>query len=334
VATKHGKQRSHGKRDCLDKGYATTRQIIGIHCPENTYLFLTAERTINVARLYEIRDGTRGAHIQAASENELHQFLSRFDLERPPREEQELSLRYRPVPAYLGVHEGRVCLLTRAVHNDDERLTLRRNLASEQRRLANLLAQDWLRFQVDQRLRAHMETYAALASQPDSMLNIFSLDDEFRVIRRSVGAETGGFGEIGEAHWDNFSRNHAVLTELYPEMRDYRASLAATSPRAELAEDEARRATGMLLDADSQRYVAPEVPDLIQKHLDEDTDDDPEASRKRAYDVAALLNTVGALTFSIINLLPQVAKATDAAHSLQKRLWPPLRTVLEKMEWW
>jgi hypothetical protein len=295
--------------------------------------FSRPERTINVARLYEIRDGTQGAHVQAASEDELHQFLLRFGLEQRPRDGQELSLRYRPVPAYLGVYEGRVSLLTRAVRDDDERVTLRQRLVSEQRRLANSLAQEWSRFQVDQRLRVHMESYTAIASQPDSALNIFSLDDEFRVVRRSIGAETGGLGEIGETQWDSFSRNHAVLTDLYPEMRDYRAALVATASTAELPEDEARRATGILRDADSQRYISPEVPELIQKHLDQDLNDDPEAIRKRAYDVAALLNTAGALAFSIINLLPQTAKAMDAAHSLQKRLWPLLRTIMEKMDW-
>jgi hypothetical protein len=295
--------------------------------------FSRPERTINVARLYEIRDGTRGAHVKAASEDELHQFLLRFDLEQRPREDREPLLRYRPVPAYLGVREGRVSLLRRAVRDDDERITLRQRLVSEQRRLATALAQDWSRFQVDQRLRTHIESYAAIASQSDSALNIFSLDSEFRVVRRSIGAETGGLGEIGEAQWDTFSRNHAVLTDLYPEMREYRAALAATSSTAELAEDEARQATGILRDADGQHYVSPEVPDLIQKHLDEHIGDDPEASRKRAYDVAALLNTAGALTFSIINLLPMAAKAVDAAHSLQKRLWPLLRTILEKMDW-
>jgi hypothetical protein len=219
------------------------------------------------------------------------------------------------------------------VHDDDERVTLRQRLVSEQRRLANSLSQDWSRFQVDQRLRTHIESYATIANQPDPALNIFSLDSEFRVVVRSIGAETGGLGEVGEAQWDTFSRNHAVLTDLYPEMREYRAALAATSLTAELAEDEARRATEMLQDGDSQRYVSPEVPDLIQKHLDENVADDPEASRKRTYDVAALLNTVAALAFSIINVLPVAAKAMDAAHSLQKRLWPLLRIILERMGW-
>ena len=294
--------------------------------------FSRPERTINVARLYEVRDGTRGAHVQAASEDELHQFLLRFEVEQQPKE-RELSLRYRPVPAYLGVQEGRVCLLPRAVRDDDERVTLRQRLVSEQRRLANSLAQDWSRFQVDQRLRMHIESYVIIASQPDSGLNIFSLDSEFRVVLRSIGAETGGLGEIGEAQWDIFSRNHAVLTDLYPEMREYRAALAATSSTAELAEDEARRATEMLRDGDSQRYVSPEVPDLIQKHLDEDIDDDPEASRKRTYDVAALLNTTAALLSSLFNLLPKAAKATAAAISLWERLWPLLRAILQKMNW-
>lgn len=295
--------------------------------------FSRPNRTINVARLYEIRDGTRGIHVQAASEDDLHQFLVRFDFERRATVEKELAPIYRPVPAYLGIQEGRVALLKRAVRDDDERLTLRQRLVFEQRRLATLLAGDWSRFQVDQRLHRHIESYAAIASHPDSAVNIFSLDDEFRVIRRSIGAETGGLGEIGETQWDNFSRNHAVLTDLYPEMREYRAALAATSSTAELAEDEARRATGILRDPDSQRYVAPEVPDLIQKHLDEKIDDDPEARRKRAYDIAALLNTAGALAFSIIDLLPKTAKAIDAAHALQRRLWPLLRAIMERMDW-
>ena len=178
-----------------------------------------------------------------------------------------------------------------------------------------------------------MESYAAIASQPDSALNIFSLDSEFRVVRRSIGAETGGLGEIAEAQWESFSRNHAVLTDLYPEMRDYRAALVATTSTAELAEEEARRATGMLREADIQRYVSPEVPDLIQKHLDEDTGDNPEASRKRMYDVAALLNTTGALLLSLFNVLPKAAKATTAAISLWERLWPLLRAILQRMDW-
>ena len=142
-----------------------------------------------------------------------------------------------------------------------------------------------------------MASYAAMTSLGHSALNIFTLDDEFRVVRHSIGTESGGLGETGETNWDSFCRNHLVLTELYPEMREYRAALAATSPDAKLAEEEARQATTVLRNGDGQAYVAPEVPDLIQMHLDEDTTGDPEAGRKRAYDVAALLNMTGALLF-------------------------------------
>lgn len=296
--------------------------------------FSRPERTINVARLYEIRDGTRGAEIPAASDEELHRFLTRFTLESSPKSEVEAPRRYTPVPAYLGVYQGRVCLLPRFIDEDDDRLTLRQRLVSEQHRLAALLANQWSRFQVDQRLGQHMVNYADLTSMEHSSLNIFTLDDEFRVLRRSVGTESGGFGEIGETQWNNFCRNHLVLTELYPEMREYRAALAATSPDAKLAEEEAKKATAVLRDRDGQAYVAPEVPDLIQAHLDEDTAGDQEAGRKRAYDVAALLNMTGALLFSVIALLPKFDATTAAAISLWNRFWPPLRAILEKMGWY
>ena len=295
--------------------------------------FSRPERTINVARLYEVGDGSRGAEIPAASDEDLHRFLARFTLEGSLKGEVEAPRRYTPVPAYLGVHQGRVCLLPRFVDEDDERLTLRQRLVSEQHRLASLLADQWWRFQVDQRLGRHMANYADLTSMDHSLLNIFTLDDEFRVLRRSVGAESGGFGEIGEAQWGNFCRNHLVLAELYPEMREYRAALAATSPDAKLAEEEAHQATTVLRDRESQAYVASEVPDLIQAHLDENTVGDPEASRKRAYDVAALLNMTGALLFSVILLLPKFDAATAAAISLWDRFWPLLQTVLEQMGW-
>jgi hypothetical protein len=56
-----------------------------------------------------------------------------------------------------------------------------------------------------------MAHYAELTLIDHSSLNIFALDDdEFRVVRRSVGTESGGFGEIGETQWENFSRNHLV----------------------------------------------------------------------------------------------------------------------------
>jgi len=295
--------------------------------------FSRPERTINVARLYEVRDGTRGADIPTASEEELHRFLTRFALEGPPKDEAELLLGYRPVPTYIGVRQRRVCLLPRVVDQDDERLVLRQQLVLEQHRLTRSLADSWLRFQVDQRLGSHMVNYAEITSMDHSSLNIFALDDEFRVLRRSVGTESGGFGEIGEAQWDNFCRNHMVLTELYPEMREYRATLAATNSDAELAEEEARQATAVLHDPDGQMCVSPEVSDLIQGRLDEDTGGDPEASRRRTYDVAALLNMTGALLLSILSSLPKADKTTAAAFSLWDRLWPPLRAVLEKMGW-
>jgi hypothetical protein len=62
-----------------------------------------------------------------------------------------------------------------------------------------------------------------------------------------------------------------VLTELYPEMREYRAALAAAGVDAELAEEEARQATAVLGDPDGRAYVSPEVPDLIQGRLNERT---------------------------------------------------------------
>ena len=231
------------------------------------------------------------------------------------------------------MRQGRVCLLPRFIDEDDERLTLRQRLVSEQHRLAALLADQWSRFQVDQRLGRHMANYADLTSLDHSSLNVFTLDDEFRVLRRSVGTESGGFGEIGEAQWDNFCRNHLVLTELYPEMREYRAALAEASPDAKLAEEEARQATAVLRDSEGQAYVAPEVPKFIQARLDEDTVGDPEANRKRAYDVAALLNMTGALLYSVILLLPKLDTATGAAISLWNRLWPPLQKVLKEMGW-
>ena len=69
---------------------------------------------------------------------------------------------------------------------------------------------------------------------------------------------------------------------------------------------------------------------MIETHLDEDTAGDPEASRKRAYDVAALLNMTGALLFSVILLLPKFDAGTAAAISLWNRLWPLLQKVLER----
>jgi len=295
--------------------------------------FSRPERTINVARLYEIRDGDRGADVPAASEDELYWFLTRFALEGPPRDDAKIALSYKPIPAYLGVRQTRICILPRIVEQDDERLALRHRLVFEQHRLAGLFADEWSRFQVDQRLGRHMATYASITSTDHSSLNIFALDDEFRVLRRSIGTETGGFGEIGETQWDNFCRNHIVLTDLYPEMREYRATLAATSPGAELAEEEARVATAVLRDPDGRTYVSPEVTDLIQSRLDEDTGDDPEIIRKRTYDVAALLNMTGALLLSIMHLLPKMDNASAAAGSLWGRLWPHLRAVLEKMGW-
>jgi hypothetical protein len=143
--------------------------------------FSRPERTINVARLYEVGDGSRGAEIPAASDEDLHRFLARFTLEGSLKGEVEAPRRYTPVPAYLGVHQGRVCLLPRFVDEDDERLTLRQRLVSEQHRLASLLADQWWRFQVDQRLGRHIANYADLTSMDHSLLNIFTLDDEFRV---------------------------------------------------------------------------------------------------------------------------------------------------------
>lgn len=55
-----------------------------------------------------------------------------------------------------------------------------------------------------------------------------------------------------------------VLADLYPEMREYRAALLTTSPSAELAEEEAHQARAVLRDPDGQRYVSPDVPELIQ----------------------------------------------------------------------
>lgn len=159
--------------------------------------FSRPERTINVARLYEIHDDMRGANVPAASEEDLHSFLTKFGLETPPEDDQKRILRYRPAPAFLGVREGRVCLLPRKVDQDDMRLSLREKLVSEQHRLTTILATQWTRFQVDQRLSTHMEHYAEITSKEHSSLNIFELDDEFRVLRRAVGTETGGFGEIG-----------------------------------------------------------------------------------------------------------------------------------------
>jgi hypothetical protein len=296
--------------------------------------FSRPERTINVARLYEIRDGTRGTEIPAASDEELHRFLTHFALESWPNDEIEAPRRYTPVPAYLGVYQGRVCLVSRSIDGDDERLILRERLVSEQHRLAVLLSNQWARFQVDQRLGQHMTHYADLTSMKHSLLNVFALDDEFRVLRCSVGSESGGFGEIGETQWENFCRNHLVLTELYPEMREYRAALAAARAGSELAEEEARQATAVLNDSIGRAYVSTEVTDLIQGRLDEQTGNDPDASRKRAYDVAAFLNMTGALLWSLLTLLPRADKASAAGLSLWARFWPLLRAILEKMGWY
>jgi hypothetical protein len=321
------------KEIALIKAMQTRGKRAGFTAQKILSYFSRPERTINVARLYEIRDRTRGADIPAASDEELHRFLTRFTLEGAFQDKAKAPRRYTPVPAYLGVHQGRVCLLSRFSDEDDRRFTLRQQLLSEQHRLATVLAGQWSRFQVDQRLGRHMANYADLAAMDHSSLNVFALDDEFRVLRRFVGTESGGFGEIGEAQWDNFGRNHLVLIELYPEMREYRAALASTSPHTKLAEEEALQATTVLRDRDGQAYVAPEVPALIQAHLDEDTGGDPEGSRKRAYDVAALLNMTGALLWSILNALPKADQTSAAALSLWGRLWPLLRVVLQKMDW-
>jgi hypothetical protein len=63
--------------------------------------FSRPERTINVARLYEIRDGTRGLEIKSASEEELHRFLTRFTIEGRVRSDMEAPRRYTRYPHIL-----------------------------------------------------------------------------------------------------------------------------------------------------------------------------------------------------------------------------------------
>lgn len=112
-------------------------------------------------------------------------------------------------------------------------------------------------------------------------------------------------------------------------MREYRSALEATKLDAQLAEEEARQATALLCESESEQYVAPEVPRLIQEHLDAETSADLEAGRKRAYDVAALLNAAGAQLFSLLALLPKLESAAAAAVSLKNRFWSLLRVILE-----
>ena len=293
----------------------------------------TPERTVNVARLYEIRDGKRGAEIISASDTQLDLFLASFHNSWKREGSRLPTLPWTPAPAYIGIVGERVALVPRVVAIDDSRVDLRKRLLEEQHRLATFLVKEWGRFQVDQRLQEHVELYADLASEEHSEVNIFSLDTEFRVINRSIGEDTGGLGTIGEQQWNSFCRNHAVLTNLYPEMRDYRAQLAALNPDASLAEDEARQAIVELCSPEGQRHVASEIPNLINERIAEDTGDDHAASRKRTYDVTSLLNTTGAYLAALIDLLPKVEQGSSAAIALWERYWPLLKAVLNKAGW-
>lgn len=133
-----------------------------------------------------------------------------------------------------------------------------------------------------------MAEYHRIADTDHRSLNIFSLDTEFNTVNKALGSDKDGRGQSGEALWDRFTQNHVILRGLYPEMRDYLAALASTRVDTTLPEDHASEITRELLSEAAREFVEPEVPALIQERLDEDITDDPEAKRKRAYDVTAL----------------------------------------------
>ncbi len=86
--------------------------------------FSHPERTINVARIYEIRDGDLGGDVPAASEAELHEFVAKFAADHPLSRDSGPLFAWKPPPAYIEVSGGRVSLQSRSVRSDDKRLEL------------------------------------------------------------------------------------------------------------------------------------------------------------------------------------------------------------------
>lgn len=296
--------------------------------------FSRPERTVNVARIYEIRDGLRGPEIPPASDVSLDWFLFRFDQRNKIKESNRSALPSKPAPAYIDLIDNKIALVSRTIAGpDDHRVSLREKLLASQHRLAISLAEAWDQLNVDRRIKKHVYAYANLAAKNHSTLNIFDLDTEFLIISRSINNDPGGLGEIGEAQWDKLRQQHMVITDLYPEMRAYRAELTKLSPDAELAEEEARQAIAILIGPEGQKNVAPEVPELVNSHIAENTQGDEGASRKRTYDVAAMLNAIGSRLVTLIELLPKIEKASETATALWDRYWPLLKIVLTKVGW-
>jgi hypothetical protein len=277
-------------------------------------------------------DGRLGADIPPASETDLYDFISRFE-KIPTADDQVRSGFPRlPTPAYIGVLEQRIRLLSRniVILEDEVDHIARERLLQEQCRIACKLAESWQRFQVDQRLKDDLVTYANLADRDHRSVNIFSLDTELNNANKALGPDRDGLGQSGEVLWDRFTQNHVILCNLYPEMREYLEALASTRPDTTLPEAYASKIAEELLSDKASEFVDPAVPSLIQQRLDEDTGDDLEAKRKRTYDITALVTRTSALLYTTTHCISRAAASAQDAHTLWNRVWVPLREFLRQ----
>ena len=158
----------------------------GFHSGKIQSYFSRPDRNVNPARIYEIMDGKLGADIPPASETELHDFLSRFEKIPTADEQVQSGFPRLPTPAYIGVLERRIQLLSRyaVILEENTDYVAREKLLQEQCRIASKLIASWDRFQVDQRLKEDVAEYYRLADTNHCSLNIFSLDTEFNNVNR------------------------------------------------------------------------------------------------------------------------------------------------------
>lgn len=109
--------------------------------------FSRPERTINIARIYEIRSGALGKNIKPASEVELYKFITPFH--RTSDRTGAPAPRWVQPPAYIGIRQGRIAFVERSVTDDEQRTTLRAKLVEQLHGIASQLSSKWRSLQVN-----------------------------------------------------------------------------------------------------------------------------------------------------------------------------------------
>jgi hypothetical protein len=116
-------------------------------------------------------------------------------------------------------------------------------------------------------------------------------------------------------------------------MRGYREALAELSPEAKLPEDIAGNAIEVLEDENTLDVVSSTVPERVRKSYAQAFDNDPKASRKRTYDVSALMASIGLVLWQLVESLPKLSQAGKAATGLWDEYWPILKRLLIYVGW-